>query len=104
MARNVADLALLLSVQAGHDRRVPLSLEGDGSRFLGPLHTDMKGKRIGWLGDFGGATPCEPGLLDTCRSALKTSLSIPRRFHRDRDRRRCRRKWFRSSGSAHYPR
>ena len=72
MARNVADLALLLSVQAGHDPRVPLSLEGDGSRFLGPLRADMKGKRIGWLGDFGGATPCEPGLLDTCHSALKT--------------------------------
>src|SRR6202040_1106427 len=33
MARNVTDLAMLLSVQAGFDSRVPLSLEGDGSRF-----------------------------------------------------------------------
>src|ERR1700761_7168842 len=32
MARNVADLALLLSVQAGHDVRAPLSMAGDGAR------------------------------------------------------------------------
>ena len=33
MARNVSDLAMLLSVQAGYDPRAPLSLEGDGNRF-----------------------------------------------------------------------
>src|SRR3984957_4456909 len=33
MARNVTDLAMLLSVQAGYDVRVPLSLDGDGSVF-----------------------------------------------------------------------
>ena len=71
MARNVADLALLLSVQAGHDSRVPLSLEGDGAQFRGLLATDLKGKRIGWLGDFGGSTPYEAGVLDVCRAALK---------------------------------
>jgi amidase len=31
MARNVTDLALLLSVQAGFDRRAPLSVDGDGT-------------------------------------------------------------------------
>ncbi|WP_293905434.1 amidase [Phenylobacterium sp.] len=71
MARNVADLALLLSVQAGYDPRAPLSLEGDGAGFAGPLDAELKGKRIGWLGDFGGATPCEAGVLDVCRAALK---------------------------------
>lgn len=72
MARNVADLALLLSVQAGFDARAPLSIAGDGSEFRPPINGGVKGKRIGWAGDFGGFTPNEPGVLDTCRTALKT--------------------------------
>ena len=72
MARSVGDLALLLSVMAGHDARVPLSVEGDGKRFLAPFEADMKGRRIGWLGDLGGAAPYESGVLDVCRTALKT--------------------------------
>jgi amidase len=76
MARSVADLALLLSVQAGYDARAPLSMESSGAQFRGPLEADMKGKRIAWLGDFGGFTPCEPAVLDTCRAALKTFEAI----------------------------
>ena len=72
MARNVADLALLLSVQAGHDPRAPLSVTEDGHRFLAPLPANVKGKRIGWLGDLGGWAPYETGVLQTCRAALKT--------------------------------
>ena len=71
MARDVADLALLLSVQAGYDPRAPLSMEGDGAHFRAPLAADLKGRRIGWLGDFGGSTPYEAGVLDVCRAALK---------------------------------
>ena len=76
MARNVADLALLLSIQAGYDPRAPLSMESDGAQFrallTGDMPPDVRGKRIAWLGDFGGFTPCEPGVLDICRRALKT--------------------------------
>jgi amidase len=72
MARNVADLALLLSVQAGFDARAPLSIDGDGSEFRPPIRGSVKGKRIAWAGDFGGFTPNEPGVLETCRGALKT--------------------------------
>jgi amidase len=71
MARTIPDLALLLSVQAGYDPRAPLSVEGDGARFLEPLEADFRGKRIAWLGDFGGFAPCEPGVLELCRVALK---------------------------------
>jgi len=71
MARSVRDLALLLSVQAGRDDRAPLSNPGDGQRFLAPLEADMRGKRIGWLGDLGGWAPYEPGVLEVCREALK---------------------------------
>ncbi|THD71505.1 amidase [Phenylobacterium sp.] len=72
MARTVADVALLLSVQAGYDPRAPLSMETGGAQFRGPLEADMKGKRIAWAGDFGGFAPTEPAVLDTCRAALKT--------------------------------
>jgi amidase len=72
MARNVADLALLLSVQAGHDARAPLSMPGDGTRFAGNLQRDFTGTRIAWGGDFKGYLPYEPGVLDLCRQALGT--------------------------------
>jgi amidase len=72
MARNVPDLALLLSVQAGYDARAPLSIAGDGAAFRGPLERDFKGTRIAWTGDYGGYVPYEPEVLDLCRTALKT--------------------------------
>ena len=76
MARSVTDLALLLSVQAGHDRRAPMSQDGSGSRFLAPLEADFKGRRIGWLSDLDGDAPYEPGVLELCREALKTFEAI----------------------------
>ena len=36
------------------------------------LASDVKGKRIAWVGDFGGALPFEPGVLELGRSAMKT--------------------------------
>ena len=72
MARNVPDLALLLSVQAGYDKRAPLSETGLGARFRARLDGDFRGKRIGWLNDLRGWAPYEPGVLDLCRTALKT--------------------------------
>ena len=76
MARNVSDLALLLSVQAGFDARVPLSLEGDGSVFQQRLDRSFKGKRVAWGADFKGHTPCEPGVLEVCRAATRTLESL----------------------------
>ena len=76
MARNVPDLALLLSVQAGFDSRAPLALEADGSMFERRLGQNIKGKRIAWSGDFKGHTPCEPGVLEVCGKALKTFESL----------------------------
>jgi amidase len=76
MARNVEDLALLLSVQAGYDARVPLSLDGDGSVFLRRLDRSFKGTRIAWAGDFGGHAPCDPNLLEVCRQAARRFESV----------------------------
>jgi amidase len=76
MARNVPDLAMLLSIQAGYDARAPLSTGGDGSTFQRRLGADLKGKRIAWPGDFKGYLPYEPGVLDVCVRALKVFESM----------------------------
>lgn len=76
MARNVPDLAMLLSVQAGYDARMPLSASGEGSVFQRRLEADVKGKRVAWSGDFRGYLPYEPGVLEVCRSALKIFESM----------------------------
>ncbi len=70
MARSVRDLALLLSVIAGHDARAPLSLPGDGRAFAAPPQPAARGLRIGWLGDLGRHLATEPGVLAVCERAL----------------------------------
>ena len=71
MGRSADDLALLLSVQAGYDRRAPLSIDSPVPDWHGQLARDFKGARIGWLGDLGGHLPVEDGILSLCESALQ---------------------------------
>lgn len=67
MARSPADLALLLNVMAGPDARQPLGLP---AAEFSTDDADISGKRIGWLGDWGGAWAMEEGILGLCRGAL----------------------------------
>lgn len=71
MGRNVTDTIQLLTTMAGYDAREPLSLRDtlpSAETFTAaPLDN---GLRIGWLGDFEGYLPTEPGLLTLCRDAL----------------------------------
>lgn len=76
IARTVADLTMLLSVQAGYDPRAPLSIMDGGDMAAAEPDMDVKGLRIAWAGDFGGVTPYEPGVLETCEAALKTFESL----------------------------
>ncbi|WP_447751244.1 amidase [Sphingopyxis fribergensis] len=76
MARTVRDVALLLSVQAGPDPRAPFAQADDPAVFAQPLERNWKGKRIGWLGDLGGALPMEPGIMETCEKALAAFRTI----------------------------
>ncbi|ARP83073.1 amidase [Bordetella genomosp. 8] len=76
MARSVAELSMLLSIQAGADPRAPFSIRQDPSVFTQPLHRDCQGLRIGWLGDFDGYLATEPGVLDLCERALGTLRDI----------------------------
>ena len=76
MARDIPDLAMLLSVQAGFDARLPLSRRVEAGKFLEPLERDFHGARIGWLGDLDGYLPTEPGLLELCEEALTAFESV----------------------------
>ena len=67
MARSVADLRLLLSVMAGPDARRPKAGGADVMGFV-----PVKGLRIGWLGDWGGALPMEAGILEASEAAMQT--------------------------------
>ncbi|MCD4525414.1 amidase [Nocardioides sp. cx-173] len=55
LARNVGDVALLLSVLAGPDPRVPLALGEHGSAFAPPVTGTLHGLRVAWSRDLGGA-------------------------------------------------
>jgi amidase len=54
MARNVGDLALLLSVMAGPDPRVPQALGDPGSVFAPPVAGTLAGLRVALSTDLGG--------------------------------------------------
>ncbi len=69
MARTVEDVARLLQVQAGPNPEVPFDRPNED--FAGQLDCDMRGKRLAWAGDWGGAYPMELGILDLCRTGLR---------------------------------
>jgi len=54
MARNVGDVALLLSVMAGPDDRCPIGITEPGSKFAGHLERGFKGVRVAYFKDLGG--------------------------------------------------
>jgi len=64
MGRTVEDTALLLSVQAGPDDRVPIALGDDGAIFRGSLKRDFKGTRIAFSPNFGGQVPVDHEVRD----------------------------------------
>jgi amidase len=68
MARNVEDLALLLSVMAGPDARDADSLPDPGGAFLGSLERDFAGTRIAWSQRLG-RYPVEPVVTTVCNLA-----------------------------------
>ena len=77
MARNVPDLALLLGVQAGFDPRLPLTRRQDDPRlFAQPLERDLRGVRVGWLGDLAGHLPMDPELLALTQRSLEHFKAI----------------------------
>ena len=62
LARDVGDLALLLSVVAGPDPRVPSALETPGSTFAEPRAASLAGLRVALSIDLGGAFAVDPAV------------------------------------------
>ncbi len=69
MARNPKDIALLLSVISGEHPKVPNSFSN--LDLLPVRAADMKGLRIGWLGDWGGNLKFESGLFEAAEKAVR---------------------------------
>jgi amidase len=76
MGRSVADVAMLLSVQSGHDPRSPLSIRENPKCFTETLKRDVNGVRIAWLGDLGGYLAMEKGIIPLCQKALSVFEEI----------------------------
>ena len=71
MAREVADLALAMSVLAGPDSRLPFPSPVLPGRFTQPLQRDLTGLRIGWSPDFGLGIPVEKEVLRVLEAQLR---------------------------------
>jgi amidase len=70
MGRSVADVAALLSVQAGRDQRDPGSIQDDPCDFSA-APADLEGLRIGWLAGLDGRLALEAGVQTQCESGLR---------------------------------
>lgn len=71
MGRTVGDVALLLSAIAGPDARSPIALDDPGSRFGEPLGDDLRGLRVAWSPDLGGAVPVDRAVTATLERQVK---------------------------------
>lgn len=75
MARNVDDLALLLSVMAGPDPRTPMALGAPGSEFAPPpggtLAAALAGVRVALAGDLGGTLVVDHEVSAVVRAAAE---------------------------------
>ena len=64
MGRTVRDVQLQLQAIAGHESSVPNSLPPGSVDFSAGLNCDLRGKRIAWSRDLGGAT-IDPAITET---------------------------------------
>lgn len=70
MAREVADLAVMMNVLAGPDPRVPISINESNLDFRVGLRSGIQGLRIGWSPGVGLGMPVEPEVVAVCERAL----------------------------------
>ena len=70
MGRNVEDTIRLLISMSGYDSRAPLSRRDALPSADAFKAVDLTGYRIGWLGDYAGYLPTEPGVIELCGAAL----------------------------------
>ena len=81
MARNIADLSMLLGTQAGYDDRFPLGIGSESKDFMQDMKelangsaskpNSLSGIKVAWLGDLDGYLPMERGVLSQCEKGLE---------------------------------
>jgi amidase len=74
MGRTVDDVALLLSVMAGPDPRVPHALGTPGHAFLPPLRGSLVGLKVGWTSDLGGLLEVDQRVAAVVEEAGRTMV------------------------------
>jgi amidase len=79
MARTVRDTALMLSVMAGPDDRVPISLDEPGAVFEDAAEGGVRGLRVAWSADLG-ISPVDPEVAriveGACRRFVEAGCSV----------------------------
>jgi len=76
MTRGVADAGLMLSVMAGPDPRVPISISESGEAFAAPLAEDLEGWRIAWAPTLGGLFRVDPQVLEVVAPAAASFAEV----------------------------
>ena len=71
MARTVRDAALMLSVMAGPDERVPISISEPGEPLAHAAEGDIKNWRVAWTPDLGGLLKVDPSVRQLIANAAR---------------------------------
>jgi amidase len=74
VARNVTDCAFFLSVLAGYDHHLPISIEQTGEQFARPLERSFKGTRVAIFKDLG--LPWDPEVKSAVHAQGKVLESL----------------------------
>lgn len=80
MGRTIEDVARLLNVLAGANDATPFGRAMPD--VMAGLEAPVMDLRIGWLGDWGGAYTCEPGILSLCEAGLSVFEELGARVER----------------------
>jgi amidase len=76
LGRTVGDVALAMSVLAGQDPRVPISLTDDPAGFAAQLPTTLTGLRVAWAPDLGGRVTVDPAITSVLASSVGVFESL----------------------------
>lgn len=76
MGRTVEDVALLLSVMAGPDPRIPVSLAGSGAEFAPPIRPLDRPLRVALAPEGDGRMPFEPAIVSALASLEPTLTEL----------------------------
>ena len=75
MARNVPDIALMMTGCVGNDKRDPMANPCNPQAFLNIESANLKNVRVAWTEDFGGLAPLDDGIRGCFKRIIGTLKS-----------------------------